>query len=102
MTLVVDILDSIDVRTITQVVRETLAGVELHTKQALDQTAEHNLYSKFLETVIERQLEVIQTTYHSGFLESPRESTGGEVAETLGISPPAFYQQQKEHANERS
>ena len=91
-TLAIDIPDSIDVRTITQLVHETFAGVELRAKQTLDQTAEHNLYSKFLETVTERQLEVIQTAYYSGFFESPRESTGEEIAETLGISPPAFYQ----------
>ena len=90
-TLVIDIPESIDVRTITQLVRETFAGVELRAKQTLDQTAEHNLYSEFLDSVTERQLEVIQTAYYSGFFESPRESTGEEVAETLGISPPAFY-----------
>jgi HTH-type transcriptional regulator, bacterioopsin transcriptional activator and related proteins len=90
-TLVIDIPDSIDVRTITQLVRETFSTIELRSKQTLDQTIEHNLYSKFLEKVTERQLEVIQTAYYSGFFESPRESTGEEVAETLGISPPAFY-----------
>lgn len=35
---------------------------------------------------------MIQTAYYSGFFESPRESTGEEIAETLGISLPAFYQ----------
>ncbi|REA00864.1 bacterio-opsin activator [Haloferax sp. Atlit-6N] len=91
-TLIIDIPESIDVRTITQLVRETFAGVELRAKQTLDQTAEHNLYSEFLDSVTERQLEVLQTAYYSGFFESPRENTGEEVAETLGISPPAFYQ----------
>ncbi|MFC6722902.1 bacterio-opsin activator domain-containing protein [Halobium palmae] len=90
-TLVIDIPDSIDVRTITQLVQETFSTVELRSKQTLDQTIEHNLYSKFLEKLTERQFEVIQTAYYSGFFESPRESTGEEVAETLGISPPAFY-----------
>jgi PAS domain S-box-containing protein len=89
--LVVDIPDSIDVRTITQLVRETFSAVELRSKQTLDQSIEHDLYSKFLERLTERQLEVIQTAYYSGFFESPRESTGEDVAETLGISPPAFY-----------
>nr|WP_233340947.1 bacterio-opsin activator domain-containing protein [Haloprofundus sp. MHR1] len=88
--LVVDIPDSIDVRTITQLVRETFSTVELRSKQTLDQSIERDLYSKFLEKLTERQLEVIQTAYYSGFFESPRESTGEEVAETLGISPPAF------------
>jgi PAS domain S-box-containing protein len=91
-TLVVDIPDSIDVRTISQLVRETFAGVELRSKQTLDQTADHDPYSTFLDALTERQLEVIQTAYYSGFFESPREKTGEEVAEILGISPPAFYQ----------
>ena len=90
-TLVIDIPDSIDVRTITQLVNETFSTIELRGKQTLDQAIEHDLYSKFLEKLTERQLEVIQTAYYSGFFESPRESTGEDVAETLGISPPAFY-----------
>ncbi len=90
-TLIIDIPDSIDVRTITQLVRETFSTVELRAKQTLDQTAAHDLYSRFLDKLTERQLEVIQTAYYSGYFESPRESTGEDVAATLGISPPAFY-----------
>jgi PAS domain S-box-containing protein len=90
-SLVIDIPDSIDVRTITQLVRETFSTVELRSKQTLDQSMERDLYSKFLEKLTSRQLEVIQTAYYSGFFESPRENTGEDVAETLGISPPAFY-----------
>jgi PAS domain S-box-containing protein len=90
-TLVIDIPDSIEVRAITRLVREMFADVELRSKQTLDQAMEHDLYSKFLDKLTERQLEVIQTAYYSGFFESPRESTGEDVAETLGISPPAFY-----------
>jgi PAS domain S-box-containing protein len=91
-TLVIDIPDSIDVRTITQLVSDTFAEVDLRSKQTLDQATEHNLYEKFLGELTDRQLEVIQTAYYSGYFESPRESTGEDVAETLGVSPPAFYQ----------
>jgi PAS domain S-box-containing protein len=91
-TLVVDVPDSIDVRTITQLVRDTFTEVELRSKQTFDQTTEHDLYSKFLDELTDRQLEAIQTAYYSGYFESPRESTGEDVAETLGVSPPAFYQ----------
>ncbi len=90
-TLVIDIPDSIDVRTITQLVRETFSTVELRAKRTLDQTAANDLYSRFLAKLTERQLEVIQTAYYSGYFESPRESTGQDVAAMLGISPPAFY-----------
>ncbi|KTG11554.1 bacterio-opsin activator [Haloprofundus marisrubri] len=89
--LVVDIPDSIDVRTITQLVDETFSTAELQSKQTLDQSIERDLYTRFLDKLTERQLEVIQTAYYSGYFESPRENTGKEVAETLGISPPAFY-----------
>ncbi|MDS0300203.1 GAF domain-containing protein [Halogeometricum sp. S1BR25-6] len=90
-TLVIDIPNSSDVRTITQLVRETFSGVELRSKRTLDQSVEHDLYSTFLEKLTDRQLEVIQTAYYSGFFESPRENTGEDIATTLGISPPAFY-----------
>ncbi|RBI58745.1 bacterio-opsin activator [halophilic archaeon] len=91
-TLVIDIPESIDVRNITQLVRETFSDVDLRTKQTLDQAVEQDLHSKLFDELTDRQLEVIQTAYYSGFFESPRKNTGEEVAETLGISPPAFYQ----------
>jgi PAS domain S-box-containing protein len=91
-TLVIDIPERIDVRNITRLIGETFAGVELRSKQTLDRTADRNLYSRFIDELTERQLEVLQTAYYSGFFEAPRESTGEDVAETLGISPTAFYQ----------
>ncbi|WP_246988785.1 bacterio-opsin activator domain-containing protein [Halorientalis marina] len=91
-TLTIDVPESIDIRTITQLVRETFGDVELHSKQTLDQAAEHDIYDDFLADLTDRQLEVLQTAYYSGFFESPRENTGESVAATLDISPTAFYQ----------
>ncbi|WP_336136645.1 bacterio-opsin activator domain-containing protein [Natronomonas amylolytica] len=91
-TLVIDIPERIDVRNITRLIGETFAGVELRSKQTLDRTADRDLYSRFLDDLTDRQLEVLQTAYYSGFFETPRESTGEDVAETLGISPTAVYQ----------
>lgn len=90
-TLVVDIPSSTDVRHINRLITETFESVELRSKQTLDRASSQNLYSEFLEQLTDRQLEVLQTAYYSGFFESPRESTGEEIAATLGISPPAFY-----------
>lgn len=44
------------------------------------------------EELTDHQREVLETAYHSGFFEWPREHTGEEIAETLGISQPAFLQ----------
>ena len=91
-TLVIDVPESVDVRHITRLMTNMFTNIELRSKQTVDRSATQNLHSEFLEQLTDRQLEVIQTAYYSGFFESPRESTGEEVAETLGISPPAFYQ----------
>ncbi|WP_302080271.1 bacterio-opsin activator domain-containing protein [Salinibaculum rarum] len=90
--LTIDVPDSIDVRTITQLVGETFADAKLQSKQTLDQTAEHDIYAEFLADLTDRQLEVVQTAYYGGFFESPRDSTGEDIATMLDISPPAFYQ----------
>jgi len=91
-TLTIDVPETIDVRNITRMVGETFARVDLKSKQTLDHATEHDIYAEFLSKLTDRQLEVVQTAYYSGFFESPRERTGEDVAATLGISPPAFYQ----------
>ena len=90
--IVIDVPESVAIRPITDLVSESFSAVELRSKQSLDRSSTEDLYSKFLDQLTDRQLEVLQTAYYSGFFESPRESTGEEVAATLGISPPAFYQ----------
>jgi len=44
------------------------------------------------EILTERQLAAVEAAYYAGFFEWPRESTGEEVADALGISPPTFHQ----------
>jgi PAS domain S-box-containing protein len=91
-TLVADVPNSVDVRRIDRLVTETFADVDLRSKQPLDRASSRDLHAAFLDRLTDRQLEVLQTAYYSGFFESPRESTGEEIASTLSISPPAFYQ----------
>ena len=55
-------------------------------------TTRDRLRSQVVDRLIDRQLEVIRTAYYSGFFETPRRNTGEDVAETLGVSPSAFYQ----------
>jgi PAS domain S-box-containing protein len=91
-TLVVDVPESVDVRGITELVADAFESVDLRSKRTLDRSSTRDLYSRFLDKLTARQLEVLRTAYYSGFFESPRESTGEDVAATLDISPAAFYQ----------
>ncbi|MFW5939621.1 MAG: bacterio-opsin activator domain-containing protein [Halolamina sp.] len=90
-TLVVDVPETVDTRSVSSLIADGFDGVELRSKQTLDDAAERDPSAAFLDDLTERQFEVLQTAYYSGFFESPRENGGEAVAETLGISPPAFY-----------
>jgi len=91
-TLVVDVSGSVDARGVTQFVGERFGDVELASKQTREQASEHGFYASVLERLTDRQLEVLETAYYSGFFESPRQATGETVADSLDISPQAFYQ----------
>ncbi|RAW45563.1 bacterio-opsin activator [Halorubrum sp. 48-1-W] len=90
-SIVVDVPDSADVSRIGRLLEERFGETQLVSKRTRDRTADRDLHSRFLGEVTERQLEVIQTAYYAGFFESPRERSGEEIAETLEISPSAFY-----------
>ena len=91
-TLVIDVPDSIDVRHITRLVSETFADVDLRSKHTVEAATTPDLHARVRDDLTDRQREVVKTAYFSGYFESPRESSGEDVAELLGISPTAFYQ----------
>ncbi|MEF8841355.1 MAG: bacterio-opsin activator domain-containing protein [Haloarculaceae archaeon] len=91
-TLVVDVPEGTDVRNIARLVREAFSAVELRRKETIERRPDRDPRSRFLADLTDRQLEVLQTAYYGGYFESPRENSGADVAETLDISPPAFYQ----------
>ena len=43
-----------------------------------------------IDSLTDRQLEVLQTAYFSGYFEKPRTHTGSEIAATLDITQPTF------------
>ncbi|QKY20164.1 GAF domain-containing protein [Halolamina sp. CBA1230] len=88
-TLTVDVPENVDTRSVSALITDELAEVELRSKRTLDDAADP--YAEFLDRLTERQFEVLQTAYYSGYFESPRASSGETVAETLDISPQAFY-----------
>ncbi|WP_202614490.1 PAS domain S-box protein [Halostella litorea] len=45
-----------------------------------------------LDELTERQRTALEAAYHSGFFEWPRDSSGEDVAESLGVSPATFHQ----------
>ncbi|WP_290813499.1 bacterio-opsin activator domain-containing protein [Halovivax sp.] len=55
-----------------------------------DAASPYEFGAEFERRLTDRQLEVLQTAYVSGYFDVPREATGTEVADTLDIAQPTF------------
>ncbi|WP_408957338.1 bacterio-opsin activator domain-containing protein [Natrinema sp. 74] len=89
--LVVDVPKSVDARESADAVSTVFSDVELRSKRTVERTTPRDLRSELRERLTDRQLEVVRIAYYGGYFESPREQSGETVAETLEISPAAFY-----------
>ncbi|WP_254531168.1 bacterio-opsin activator domain-containing protein [Natrinema gelatinilyticum] len=88
---VVDVPRSVDARESANIVSRVFSGVELQSKQTVEQTTSGDFHTDLRDRLTERQLEVVRLAYYGGYFESPREQSGEDIAETLDISPAAFY-----------
>ena len=92
LSLTVDVPDSVTVRSIDEVLSNTYDGAKLVAQREQTRglpTRERR--AGLLDDLTERQLEVAQIAYHSGFFDAQREVTGRDVASMLDISHTAFY-----------
>jgi len=83
-----------DVRSILEAVREQYPDVELVAQRTTEQDAvtTGEFRSRVFEELTEKQRTALEAAYFSGFFEWPRENSGEEIAETLGVAPATFSQ----------
>ena len=79
-----------DVRVFVNQLSSHHEGVSLQARRETETRSQYggSMRSALEESLTDRQVEVLQTAYLSGFFEWPRETTGEEVAETLDITQP--------------
>jgi PAS domain S-box-containing protein len=79
-----------DVRLFLDRVDEHYPGVELASRRDIEArgAAEAAVRRALAEDLTDRQREVLRTAYENGFFESPRGTTGIELADRLGVSQP--------------
>ncbi|WP_380675872.1 PAS domain S-box protein [Salinigranum sp. GCM10025319] len=83
----------VEARQISDVVREAYPNAEFVSQRHLTTAGEaHSLKRVLAEDLTDRQRTALEAAYFSGFFEWPRESDGGDVADSLGVSPPTFHQ----------
>lgn len=85
----VDLPQGADARALVDVVSEDYPSVELVAKKASD---EPDYTESPLDSLTERQKTVMRLAYESGFFKTPREKTGQELAEDMGITATTFHQ----------
>ncbi|MFC7230595.1 bacterio-opsin activator domain-containing protein [Saliphagus sp. GCM10025308] len=93
-TIAVALPESADVRLFIDTIQATYDHSELLARREQPRERDRRTTSGFTadmdEILTDRQREVLQTAYESGFFESPRERTGSEISEALGVSQPTF------------
>ena len=85
---------STEVRQITELVEEAYPMIQLVTKRQVRRDVEsRSRFSRILHAELtERQRSALEAAYFAGYFEWPRDSSGEEVAASMGISAPTFHQ----------
>ncbi|ELZ31422.1 putative DNA binding protein [Halogeometricum pallidum JCM 14848] len=89
---VVELPGTIDVRTFVDRVDERFPETDLVARREVERRGwpGGEVPGPLTGDFTDRQREVLQTAYLSGYFEWPRDRTGEEVAESLGITQPTF------------
>lgn len=84
-----------DVQSFVDRVRNRYPEITLKAQKESVQESSAASISSPLENITERQREILDAGYYSGYFDEPRSSTGTEIADSLDISHAGFSKQQR-------
>ncbi|WP_158056004.1 PAS domain S-box protein [Halorussus halophilus] len=89
---VVELSRAVDVRSFVEALRVRYPETELAARRDHERSLQtrETFRDDVDAAMTDRQHEVLQTAYLSGYFDTPRQSTGEEVAAVLGITQPTF------------
>jgi predicted DNA binding protein len=90
--IVAEVSPETDIREFVATVRGTFPDAELLAKRSVERPVEARPDSSPLGELTDRQRSVLEASYHAGYFDWPRNSSGTDIAESFGISPPTFHQ----------
>jgi len=90
--LVVEAPQAADVRTLVESFRERYPDAELVAQRTRERAVQTllELQDLLAEQLTPRQMEALETAYSAGYFDWPRESSGEEIADLLGVTQPTF------------
>mgnify|MGYP000247663127 CR=1 FL=1 len=85
---------SVDARRVTDAVETAYPTAEMLRHRQISRNRDDPTYFQrhLVEDLTDRQQTALETAYHAGFFEWPRDTSGEEVAESIGVAPPTFHQ----------
>ena len=93
-TVVATFPQTIDVRSVVEAVQTTFDGVDLASKRERERSVytAQEFRTALEEMLTERQRTALETAFYAGYFEWPRDSSGEDVADSLGVAPATFHQ----------
>ena len=82
----------VDTRQVTEAVRENHPTFELVTRVGVTETKGPGRLHSLEPDLTECQRTTLEAAYYAGFFDWPRNSTGEDLADSMGVSPPTFHQ----------
>ncbi|QSX00943.1 bacterio-opsin activator domain-containing protein [Haloterrigena alkaliphila] len=90
--LVLEVPQQVEARSLVEAIRERYPETELEARRETTSTpSARQLDTHLEERLTEKQFEALQAAHYSGFFEWPRESTGEDLADALGVSSPTYH-----------
>lgn len=85
---------SADVRQVVEAIKAAYPSINLVAQRQVtrDRQSPARLGEGFHEAITERQRTAVETAFHAGFFEWPRESSGEDIAASLDVCPSTFHQ----------
>ncbi|WP_254279839.1 PAS domain S-box protein [Haloarcula marina] len=83
-----------NVREVTDVVQAAYPAADLLKSQQVtrEEDTAQRVQSALTDDLTDRQRTTLEAAFHSGFFEWPRDASGEDVADSLGVSAPTFHQ----------
>ncbi|SIR66419.1 bacterio-opsin activator domain-containing protein [Natronorubrum thiooxidans] len=83
-----------DVRSLVDDLTDVYPGTRTVARRQVTPSREsvEQLRNRLAATLTDRQRTALETAYYSGYFEWPRNSSGEEVAETMGVAPATFHE----------
>jgi len=90
LEVIADLPVETDVREYVEMLTDQFGPTELESRRTVERElcTRQGHVTSLLSSLTDRQLEVLRTAYFGGFFQWPRESTGEEIADLLGVSQP--------------